>query len=52
MKALQRRLDALDQGGRYLTLGDLLDSLDGQPLPEGRSIDPALGAALATIAED
>ncbi len=49
MKALQRRVDALDRGGRYLTLGDALDHLDGADLPEGRMVDPALKAFLAAL---
>lgn len=49
MKALQRRVDALDRGGRYLTLGDVLDHLDAGEVPAGRLVAPALRAALAAM---
>ncbi|MBU2342106.1 MAG: hypothetical protein KKE77_12785 [Alphaproteobacteria bacterium] len=49
MKALQRRVDALDRGGRYLTLGEVLDHLDRGDLPEGRAVNPVLKACLAAL---
>ena len=41
MKALERRLDALEGAGRYLSIGEILDSLDGEPLPEDKKLSPA-----------
>ncbi|MBU2342196.1 MAG: hypothetical protein KKE77_13265 [Alphaproteobacteria bacterium] len=49
MKALQRRVEALDHGGGCLTIGDVLDCLDGGEAPAGRVVDPALKAALAAM---
>lgn len=41
MKALERRLDALEGTDRYLAIGEILDSLDGEMLPEGKKLSPA-----------
>ncbi len=49
MNGLRRRLDALEKPSRYVTLGQLLDHLQGDPLPRGSAIDPALVAALAAL---
>ena len=49
MTALKRRVDALDTPCRFLTLGDLLDHLDGAPLDHGRPVNPALLAALKAL---
>ena len=43
---MQRRVSALECGSGLLTIGDLLDSLDGAPLPYGRKCDPRLLAGL------
>lgn len=47
--SLKRRLDALDDRRAFVTIGELLDHLDGAPLPAGRRIDPALTDALAAL---
>lgn len=49
MRALRKRLDALDSGRRFLKVGDLLDFLNGEPLPEGLRIDPDLARTLAEL---
>ncbi|MBY8335902.1 hypothetical protein KYN89_02455 [Alteriqipengyuania sp. NZ-12B] len=52
MTALRRRLDALEKPTRFATLGMVLDSLDGEPLPDGLPVDPALVAALDVLPFD
>lgn len=39
---LSRRLEALEGDRSHYTIGELLDALDGVPLPSGRSVHPAL----------
>lgn len=47
MKALVNRLSRLEQGGEYLTIGQIMDCLDsGEPIDR---VDPALIAALAAM---
>ena len=49
MRALARRLDALETHGRFATLGEVLDHLHGEPIPHDKQIDPALIAALDAL---
>lgn len=49
MKAMHRRLDALEGRGLYWSIGDLLDHLDGVPLPKGRSMSPEMEAQFAAM---
>jgi len=49
MKAMLRRLDALEGRGMYWSIGDLLDHLEGVPLPKGRSISPEMKAQFAAM---
>jgi len=49
MNHMQRRVIALEGPGKYLTLGQMLDSLAGEPLPEGLTVDPIVRAALDAL---
>lgn len=49
MKTLQRRLDALAGAGNYYTIGEMLDHLDGHPLPLGKSLHPGYLAWLDSL---
>ena len=51
MRALARRLDALETDGRLAPIGEVLDYLRGEPIPNDKSIDPALIAALDALPE-
>lgn len=42
MRNLVRRLAALEGHGEYFSIGELLDSLDNDPLPNDRQSHPAL----------
>jgi hypothetical protein len=45
MNAMERRVDALEGGSGFYTIGELLDHLDGAPLPVGKMLSPAFVAA-------
>ena len=49
MGNLDRRVSALEGSGRYVTLGEMLDHLAGEPLPSGRALDPAIVSALDAL---
>ena len=49
MRALARRLDALETHGRFATLGEVLDDLKGEPIPHHKQIDPEMIAALDAL---
>lgn len=49
MNGLKRRLDALEKPSRFITIGDLLDHLAGEALPDNRPVNPGLIAALEAV---
>tara|TARA_A100001037_G_C15065861_1_gene597006 strand:- start:869 stop:1027 length:159 start_codon:yes stop_codon:yes gene_type:complete len=51
MKALSRRLEALEGVAGLYSIGELLDSLDGTPLPEGKRVHPAFLKAMGNMAD-
>ena len=46
---LKRRLSALEGEGSYLTIGELLDSLGGVPLPANKGVSPMTAKALEAM---
>lgn len=49
MKAMERRIAALEGNGVFYTIGELLDSLDGEPLDPAKTVDPVTVAALDAL---
>lgn len=46
---LRNRVHSLEGLSRYLTIGEMLDSLDGRPLDPNKKLDPAFLAALEAM---
>lgn len=49
MRGFYRRLNALERRGEFVTLGEMLDHLNGEPLPVGRPLDPAILSGLEAL---
>lgn len=52
MKALGRRVEALEGNGVFYTIGELLDSLDGEALADGKRVDPQMVAGLNGVGDN
>lgn len=48
-RTLKRRVDELEGNGGYYTIGELLDELDGEPLPKGKTYSPGYLDFMAKI---
>jgi hypothetical protein len=46
---LKGRIEKLEGERAYLTIGELLDSLDGAALPADKSVSPATARALEAL---
>jgi len=46
---LRNRVESLEGHSRYLTMWEMLDSLDGRPLDPNKKLDPAFVAALEVM---
>lgn len=49
MRSLNRRLCALEGERAFLTIGELLDNLDGVPLPADKGVSPITLRALEAL---
>lgn len=49
MRDFNRRLGVLEGRGVFVTLGEMLDNLDGWPLPAGRQLNPAILLGLGVL---